>query len=155
MVFCFAIFFYYFNYIYLDDEFHLEAVYRCGSGLTETFTEVPDCANQKCFMPELSTVAHKSSLRQGNTLTVSCNEGYIIPQIRKSVNSVVCNDDGVWSGPFQCIKIECPPIPSFEENYLDNGVWDYSKIIAPTTGDSIFVLCKFGLYYGIQSNITA
>ena len=42
----------------------------------------------------------------GDSLTVTCNPGYIIPSVQSNFTSVTCIG-GEWSGPIECVKIEC------------------------------------------------
>ena len=136
-----------------EDKVALEVVYRCSSGSSQTYKKQPDCTNTDCAMPILLPDSHKSIIRSGKSLTVNCNEGYYVPDVKSAMTSVYCDEQGVWSGAFQCVRVECPQLPRFQFAGITN-VFDYSNIIVPSPGDIAFIECLHGTFYNGKSNVT-
>ena len=132
----------------------VELVYRCGNASPQTYKSEPDCSNTDCPMPVITAdnVAVASLNRSGKTLTVKCNDGYQIGDVKSAATSLTCTN-GAWSGSFQCVPIQCPQLPKFE--YQDgNNIIDYSNIMVPVPGDTAFIQCYPETFYSGMSNVT-
>ena len=84
-----------------------EIVYQCEGEYRKLSKTVPTCAEQNCADPPIyNPGSYQSRSRKGDSLSVTCNPGFYIPSVGSNFTSVTCKN-GEWSGPIECVKIEC------------------------------------------------